>query len=115
MDSKEKDPRKLEVERLFTLELPAIGALTGRNIFTQSWEVSWPMPPRPHREGHDVFAWKEFVSLVSWDDRLLRKLQDLGGDLIMRMAVVSCRVQEQVAMLNMDIYELEQEEKDARD
>lgn len=104
---RERTPGEKMIEALFKAldTMPLVYA--DRNIYKSTWEVSWPMPPRPIKEttdGQVTVSWVEYRSLVSWSDRLLDKLVEHD---ILHNAVLGCRVQDQVAMLEQDIREIE--------
>ena len=90
------------IKKLFGEELPAIGIATDRNIYRSAWEVAWPLPPHPSKEGKYI-RWRDYVSSVRWDSRLLDLLAEVGGERRIREAVLSCRIQDQVERLYCDL------------
>lgn len=96
------------LKELFTKHLPIIGAATDRNIYKCAWEIAWPQPPRPVVEGM-FLHWKHYVSVVTWTDELIALLVEAGGTRKAIEAIVSCRIQEQVERLALELQEARRE------
>lgn len=110
-----------DLEKFFSEELPTIGVRKDRNIFTSAYELTWPMPPQPTREGKFI-RWREYSSIVVWSDRAISMLVKVGGSARVREAVLACRVQGQADRIIYDLQEIlkaiegpEEEEIDGTD
>lgn len=102
--SKEEPEVRVALDRFFNTDLPAIGADVDRNIYKNSQEVSWPMPPQPIRDGKFV-RWRDYRSVVNWHGALINMLLQAGGYRRVIEAVISCRIQDQIDRLECDLLE----------
>lgn len=108
IEAKTPEEAKEALKRFFNTDLPAIGADTERNIFKSSYQIAWPMPPQPMRDGQFI-RWRAYLSPVSWSDLLIEALTQAGGYRRVIEAVISCRIQDQVDQLDCQLREATEE------